>query len=73
MHINLSGGQRIFPSPHPLSLWERGAEGRVRGWEGSPAWEGGQEERDALHSSVICSNDTICVTRPERGYALFPL
>ena len=57
-----------------------------RGWGGLPAWEGGhpgrhagwkpallQEERDALHSSVICSHDTICVTRPERGYALFPL
>ena len=48
-----------------------------RGWGGLPAWEGGhpgrhagwkpallQEERDALHSSVICSNDTICITRP---------
>ena len=47
---------------------------------GSPAWEGGhpgrhagwkpallKEERDALHSSVICSNDTICITRPKRG------
>ena len=48
-----------------------------RGWGGLPAWEGGhpgrhagwkpallQEERDALHSSVICSHDTICATRP---------
>ena len=51
------------------SWWEGGHPGRHAGWK--PALL--QEERDALHSSVICSHDTICVTRPERGYALFPL
>ena len=67
MQMNLLGGLAL--TPPPLPAWEGGHPGRHAGWK--PALL--QEERDALHSSVICSHDTICATRPERGYALFPL
>ena len=43
-----------------LPVWEGGHPGRHAGWK--PALL--KEERAALHSSVICSNDTICITPP---------